>query len=327
MKRYLVTGGTGFIGRSLVRALVERGDFVRSFDDDSRGCTKRLADIADDVEFVLGDIRNPEAVSRALQGIDCCVHLAYINGTAAFYQKPEVILDVAVRGISNVIQGCLEQHVPDLCVASSSEVYQTPPYWPTDEKVSLSVPDPLNPRYSYGGGKIISELMTLNFGKKYFHRAMVFRPHNVYGPHMGHAHVIPQLIEKVDHARSRNPYGMLPVFIQGTGKETRAFIHIEDFTRGLVRLLDRGEHLNIYNIGNPEEVTTRKLTEIIGRSFDRDVQVIAGSKPVGETPRRCPDILKIRKLGFEPTIPLREGIRRVVDAYKLDLMTPQEVEV
>ena len=79
-----------------------------------------------------------------------------------------------------------------LVLASSSEVYQTPPQVPTDESAPLVVPDPLNPRYSYGGGKIISELMAINYGRKYFERVLIFRPHNVYGPDMGFEHVIPQ---------------------------------------------------------------------------------------------------------------------------------------
>ena len=82
--------------------------------------------------------------------------------------------------------------VRSLVLASSSEVYQTPPHVPTDESAPLVVPDPTNPRYSYGGGKIISELMAINYGRKFFDRVLIFRPHNVYGPDMGCEHVIPQ---------------------------------------------------------------------------------------------------------------------------------------
>lgn len=311
MKRYLITGGTGFIGRSLVRALVERGDVVRILDDDSRGSFRLLSDMDKDVQYVNGDIRDFATVEYALTGIDCCVHLAYINGTDAFYTRPHEILDVAVRGISNVIDGCIRNHVPELSVASSSEVYQTPPTFPTDETVPLSVPDVHNPRYSYGGGKIITELMALNFGRKYFDRVTVFRPHNVYGPQMGNAHVIPQLIERI-HVL---PGNRVHLPIQGTGQETRAFVYISDFTDGLLRVLDSGEHLGIYNIGNPEEITIKILARIIGFWMGKQVKIVPGELQKGGTLRRCPDISKLKALGYSPKVSLDDGLHIVVNDY------------
>jgi nucleoside-diphosphate-sugar epimerase len=302
-KRYLVTGGTGFIGRALVQSLIERGDVVRSLDDDSRGSRKWFAETSN-VELITGDIRNPEIVNMAAKGIDCVVHLAFINGTDAFYKKPGVILDVAVRGISNVIDACITNGVPELSLASSSEVYQTAPTVPTDENVPLSIPDPLNPRYSYAGGKIISELMALNFAK-YFQKVTVFRPHNIYGPNMGDAHVIPQLVERV-----RNLDGnLLP--IQGTGNETRSFCYIEDAIHGILAVMDRGTHRGIYNVGTEEEVSIKTLVAKIGQQFGREIDVIPGDLQPGSTLRRCPDIRKLRALGYEPRTTLDEGLEKV----------------
>ena len=92
----------------------------------------------------------------------------------------------------SVLDACRHHGIRELVLASSSEVYQTPPGIPTPENVPLSVPDPLNPRYSYGGGKIICELMAINYGRQGFDRVLIFRPHNVYGPDMGWEHVLPQ---------------------------------------------------------------------------------------------------------------------------------------
>lgn len=308
MKKYLVTGGTGFIGRALVRALVERGDSVRVLDDESRGNCKFLADIAKDVEFITGDVRDSDDVMLAAYKVDCIVHLAYINGTAAFYTKPDVILDVAVRGISNVLNAAIKNGVREFSLASSSEVYQTAPTFPTDENVPLSIPDVLNPRYSYGGGKIISELMAVNFGRKYFQKCTIFRPHNVYGPHMGTAHVIPQLIERIRDLQGNR------LQIQGTGEETRAFVYISDFTNGLLRVLDQGEHLNVYNIGNPEEVTIAELAREIGWLFEREIEIVPGELQPGGTLRRCPDISKLKKLGYRPMVSLLRGLKACVEA-------------
>ena len=147
-------------------------------------------------------------------------HLAFVNGTEFFYSQPELVLDVGVRGMVNVIDACRKNNVGTLVLASSSEVYQTPPKVPTAEDAPLSIPDPLNPRYSYGGGKLISELMAINYGRKFFERVLIFRPHNVYGPDMGWEHVIPQFALRLHRLAQAQKSGALRFEIQGTGEET-----------------------------------------------------------------------------------------------------------
>lgn len=307
MKRYLVTGGTGFIGRSLVRALVERGDKVRILDDDSRGNRKLLSDL--DVEVMIGDIRSPQSVLDATRGIDHVCHLAYINGTGTFYEKPTLILDIALRGILNVVDACIKNDVPELSLASTPEAYQMAPIVPTDETVALTVPDPHNPRYSYGGGKIISELMVLNYGQKFFQKAIVFRPHSIYGPQMGFAHVIPQLTDRVIKAiqENKNAYEVdLP--IQGSGMETRSFCYISDCVDGILTSIDKGDHLGIYHVGTEEEVSINELARQIGVVFDRVVHPVPGELQKGSPTRRCPNISKLRGLGYEPKVKLQDGL-------------------
>jgi nucleoside-diphosphate-sugar epimerase len=313
-KSYLITGGTGFIGSALVRRLVGEGHRVRVLDNQSRGSNRRLEAVAGAFELVEADIRDSAAVHRALRGVDGVFHLAAVNGTEFFYSKPEIVLEVAVKGIVHVIDGCLSRGIGELFLASSSEVYQTPPAVPTDESVPLSVPDPLNPRYSYGGGKIISELLALNYGRRYFERVVVFRPHNVYGPDMGWEHVIPQFALRMKEL-SRSPENPLPFPIQGTGGETRAFVFIEDFIDGLMILRGRGEHLGIYHIGTRDEVRIGTVAELVGEAFGRRVRIVAGELARGGTPRRCPDIAKITTLGYRPKIPLREGISITAEWY------------
>src|SRR6476619_6343833 len=192
MARILVTGGSGFIGSALVKTLVRDGHAVRVLDDNSRGASRRLAEVQSDVEFIGGDIRDAAAVHAAVRGVDEVHHVAFVNGTEFFYSAPELVLEVGVKGMVNVLDACRAANVRRLVLASSSEVYQTPLQVPTDESAPLVVPDPNNARYSYGGGKIISELMAINFGRRHFDRVIIFRPHNVYGPDMGNEHVIPQ---------------------------------------------------------------------------------------------------------------------------------------
>jgi len=325
-KTFLVTGGTGFIGSALVRALVRAGAHVRSLDDDSRGARRRLGDDAAAVDLRVGDIRDPQAVREATKGVDSVLHLAYVNGTEFFYSRPELVLEVAVKGMMNVLDACLAHGVRDLVLASSSEVYQTPPRVPTDEQVPLVVPDVQNPRYSYGGGKIICELLAVNYGRKHFDRVAIFRPHNVYGPDMGFEHVIPQLVSRVvERVAAAGPSGAvdLPVDIpiQGTGQETRAFVYIDDLVDGLLRVIADGKHLDVYHIGNDRETTIAELVHEIGGYFGRELRIQPGPLQPGGTLRRCPDITKVRALGYEPRVSLRDGVattaRWYVDNAKL----------
>jgi nucleoside-diphosphate-sugar epimerase len=314
-KSYLVTGGTGFIGAGLVKALVAAGARVRSLDNNSRGSKEKLGEAASQVELVEGDIREASTVARAAKGVDSICHLAYVNGTEFFYTKPDLILEVAVKGMMNVIDACLEHRVPELVLASSSEVYQTPPKVPTDEAVPLIVPDILNPRYSYGGGKIISELLAINYGRTQIPRVVIFRPHNVYGPNMGWEHVIPQFAVRMREAHHAQSHGIVPFPLQGTGKETRSFIYVDDMVHGVLKVMERGEHIGVYHIGSGIETTIEDLAREIGRCFGREIKIEPGPLQPGSTLRRCPDITKLRSLGFEPRFSLSKGLGETIRWY------------
>ena len=314
-RRFLVTGGTGFIGSALVRALVRRGAHVRCLDNNSRGAVAKLGDVATQVDVVVGDVRDPTVVRLATQGMDTVCHLAYINGTEFFYDRPELILEVAVKGMMNVLDACLAEGVRDLVLASSSEVYQTAPRIPTPEDVPLVVPDVANPRYSYGGGKIISELLAINYGRKYFDRVVIFRPHNVYGPDMGAEHVIPQFALRMRRACAETQ-GTVPFPIQGSGRETRAFIYVDDFTDGLLRVIEHGAHLNVYHIGTSEEVTVAHVAKLVAACFGRDIELVPGTVRPGSAARRSADITKLRALGFRPSTSLETGIATTVAWYR-----------
>jgi len=315
VSRILVTGGSGFIGSALVKALVKAGHRVRVLDDNSRGHPRRLAEVANDIEFTAGDIRDASAVERAAQGMDEVHHLAFVNGTEFFYSQPDLVLDVGVRGMVNVIDSCRKHGIGTLVLASSSEVYQTPSKIPTDESAPLTIPDPLNPRYSYGGGKLISELMAINFGRKHFDRVMIFRPHNVYGPDMGSEHVIPQLAVRLQVAAELQPFGTLKFEIQGTGRETRSFCFIDDLVAGVMVMLGKGEHLGIYHVGTTEEVSIAELAHRIAATCGRKIELLPGKPVPGGTTRRCPDISKLAGLGYKPRVPLSEGLRPTLDWY------------
>ncbi|MCX7313621.1 MAG: SDR family NAD(P)-dependent oxidoreductase [Alphaproteobacteria bacterium] len=315
MARILVTGGSGFIGSALVKALVKAGHAVRVLDDNSRGAPRRLVDVAKDIEFIGGDIRDAATVHGAMSGVDEVHHLAFVNGTEFFYSAPELVLDVGVKGMVNVIDACRAANVRRLVLASSSEVYQTPPQVPTDESAPLVVPDPTNPRYSYGGGKIISELMAINYGRKFFDRVMIFRPHNVYGPDMGFEHVIPQFALRLKRTAAKHKTGRLPFEIQGEGRQTRSFCHVDDLVRGVLVMRDKGEHLGIYHVGTTEEVAIGDVARLIAAHAGHEIELVSRPAPAGGTERRCPDIRKLAGLGYAPQVPLAAGLPPTVDWY------------
>ena len=312
-RRILVTGGTGFIGSALVKALVHCGEAVRVFDDNSRGAARRLREVAHDIELIKGDIRDAAAVDAAMRGIEEVHHLAFVNGTATFYSAPERVLDVGVKGIVNVIDCCRRRGIGHLVLASSSEVYQSPPRVPTDESAPLVIPDPFNPRLSYAAGKIISEMMVINHGRKHFERVLIFRPHNVYGPDMGLDHVIPQFAMQLKQTASAGGAAGFP--IQGSGEETRSFCHVDDLVAGVMVMRERGEHLGIYHIGTAEEVTIADLARRMAAIAGREIVIEPSAVLAGSTPRRCPDISRLRALGYEPRVLLDEGLPPTLKWY------------
>src|SRR5690348_1585908 len=180
MNKVLISGGAGFIGSNLVRLLAEDNYEVRVLDNFSRGKQERLSGVNCDV--VQGDVRDFGTVVAALHGIDTVIHMAYLQGTQTFYANPKQVLDVAMRGMLNILAACERTGTGELLLVSSSEAYQIASVVPTPETIPLVVPDPLNPRYSYGGGKIACELMSLAWAREgILDRLIIARPHNIYG--------------------------------------------------------------------------------------------------------------------------------------------------
>ncbi len=302
--KYLVTGGSGFLGREVVEKLLSSGNEVRILDNNFRGSFDLLSEHTS-LELVEGDIRDTKIVNEVTQGVDSIVHMAFINGTKYFYEKPELVVDVGIRGMLNVSEAAKNNNVKEIILISSSEVYQSPAITPTPENISLVIPDILNPRYSYGGAKIASELILVNYCASYLNSWKIIRPHNIYGPEMGQEHVIPELIGKIRSSAKQ-------VVLQGDGSQTRAFCYISDFGDAFMLALEDKNTNQIYNIGVEHEVSINQLAELLLEISGKNLVLQHSPGNVGETLRRCPDIKKIRDLGFVPKVNLKQGLTRLI---------------
>jgi UDP-glucose 4-epimerase len=113
----------------------------------------------------------------------------------------------------------------------------------------------------------------------------------------------------------QQPLGVVDFPIQGTGEETRSFIYIDDFVRALLLIMEQGDPLGIYHIGTDREVGIAELARMVATACGREIRVVPGQLLAGSTPRRCPDVRKLQRLGFEPAVSLEEGVRRTVEWY------------
>ena len=303
---YLITGGTGFIGSAISKRLLQAGNTVKVYDNNLRGNVEKFRGFSD-FDFIEGDIRDLASLKKASQNIETIIHAAFINGTRRFYETPYEVIDVGIRGAINLVQSIDLNVIKRICLLSSSEVYQSPTLIPTPEEIELVIPDLRNPRYSYGGSKIASELILYYFCKLHNIDLQIIRPHNIYGPDMGNEHVIPELSEKILVAKEKS---QKTIVLQGTGKESRSFCYINDFVNAfqLVLNLPNYSGQEIYNIGNSNEISIENLAKIIADKLSADIDFKYSKGPAGGTSRRCPDISKLEKLGYKPKYNLDKGL-------------------
>lgn len=286
----LITGGNGFIGSALARAMTG----CSILDNNSRHGGSGGS-----------DIRNPRHVFDAFDRArpEVVIHCAAINGTRNFYERPFAVLDTQIRGTLNVIDECERFGVQTLVLFSSSEVYQTPPSYPTPEAVPMVVPELTNPRYSYGGSKIASEQLCW---WSRIPRVVIVRPHNVYGPAMGYDHAIPELIIRAKRATES---------LEVRGDSGRTFCFISDLVNAVRVVLKEAGDRDVFNIGTEREIGLPWLGQHLLGLFGKSLPVLISPAPDGSTERRCPDTSKLRALGWSPQIGLDDGLKQTIDWY------------
>ena len=305
MSKILVTGGAGFIGQNLVSKLSESHDVV-IFDNGFRGSFTKSDNKK--IKFVNGDITKISDWEKIPSEIDSVFHLGAINGTKFFYEIPEKVLDVNIKGMQNLLEFSRKRDIDNILFTSSSEVYGYPKIFPTPETEELSIPDVYNPRFSYSSSKIIGEVLCINFTQKYNLKHTIVRYHNIYGPNMGHEHVMPQFIKKLIKNEEFS--------VEGDGTETRSFCFIDDAIDATLLVNSDDSFKNrIFNVGNDVETSISDLLELLSKISGKAIKPKFKPKDHAGTKRRVPEISKARSLGYNPKITLENGLRITCDWY------------
>jgi len=295
-----VTGGAGFIGSHLVKALVKAGHQVRVLDNLSTGSIENLTDVLDAIELVRGDVRDYGAVEYVVRGVDAVIHLAALIDVAESVERPDLYFDVNVRGTYNVAKA--SKNVSTFVFASSSAVYGEP--------IRVPIPEdhPLMPKSPYAASKVSGEAFVQAFANQYGFRPVILRLFNVYGPKQSRAYagVIIEFIRRVSRGE--------PPVIFGDGEQTRDFIHVSDVVEAIMLSFRNEEARGVFNIGSGEGITINHLASLILKLMGREnlKPIYAQSRP-GDIRNSVADITKAkRKLGFNPKVELKLGIKELI---------------
>ena len=308
-----ITGGSGFLGSNLSNLIASKGHQVKIIDNFYRNSDQY---INKNIEIFNCDIRNENSLIEYSKDADVLIHLAFINGTKYFYEKPELVLDVGVRGMLNSINAIKKNKIKKFILASSSEVYNEPINVPTSENEMIKIPDINNPRFSYSSGKIISESLTINSLNNIEVEKIIFRPHNIFGPKMGEEHVIPEIVKKIYMASNKFKDLKCSIEIQGDGSETRAFCYVSDAINQIFFLIENGKNNNVYNVGISKEISILNLINLISDILKIKDKIINSNIKLGSAKRRCPDISKIKDLGYKLNDNFHDGLISTVLSYK-----------
>ncbi len=320
--RVLVTGAGGFIGSHLCELCLAKGAHVRAFVHyNSRNDWGMLEDLdrrkLREIEVQTGDLRDPEAVRRAVRTCNYVFHLGALIGIPYSYVNPADVVSTNVLGTLHVLQACMDSGVERIVQTSTSEVYGTAQYVPMDEA------HPLHPQSPYAASKVGSDKLAESFFRTYGLPVTVLRPFNTYGPRQSPRAVIPTIITQALHSNKIR---------LGSLEPRRDLTFVTDTARGFVAAaVSAAAKGATVQLGSNREISVRELVETIGKLMGKKL------KPVVEEARRRPKSSEVERLyasnrrakellGWQPRVDIAEGLEKTIKwfstragRYKLDL--------
>jgi dTDP-glucose 4,6-dehydratase len=305
--RVLVTGGAGFIGSHLVKALVNKCAVI-VLDNLCSGSLENLHRVVEGggIKFVRGDVRDKKAVRDAMNGVDAVVHLAALINVEASVKNPFETHDVNVNGTLNVLKEAVRAGVKRFVFASSAAVYGDANPLPLKEEYP---PHPISP---YAASKAAAEGYCLTFNRCYGLETVILRYFNVYGPGQGnsaYSGVITKFL--------RNALKGEPLIVYGDGEQTRDFIYVDDVAKATVLALENENAAGeTFNVSSGKPTTINELVEIVKEFARCDLKVIYKEPRKGDVRHNYGDPAKAEKiLGFKAMIGLRKGLEQLANKF------------
>ena len=315
--RFLITGGSGFIGSHLAESLISRGDEVVIIDNQSTGSIKNLSNVESKVKLIVGDILDKALLEKYVSESDYVVHLAAALGVFNIVNKPLQSLKINIQGTENVLELADKFRKPVL-IASTSEVYGKNDKVPLNEEDDRIIGHPLKSRWSYSEAKAVDESLAYFYYLENKLPIRIVRFFNTVGPRQvgQYGMVVPRFVT----AALRNE----PIQVYGSGDQIRCFCHVSDAIRALLLVIDSNKAIGqVFNVGNNQQISIMdladKVIEITGSKSEIKKIPYSEAYPVGfeDMQRRVPDISKIKKvLGWSPEIGLEQIIRDIADFHR-----------
>ena len=308
MSSFLVTGGAGFIGSHIATKLVERGDQVRVLDNLSTGHRDNLAHIADDIDFMEGDLRDFSAVQQAMRGIEIVFHQAALASVPRSVAAPLDSHAACTTGTLHVLEAARSANVRRVVYAGSSSVYGDQAVSPKSESL---LPAPLSP---YAAAKLSGENYCQAFSHTYGLETVTIRYFNVFGPRQDpngeYAAVIPLFVTAMIA-------GEQPT-IFGDGRQSRDFTYVENVVAGnLAAATAAGASGRVFNVACGEQTNLLELVAAINRVLDTEIQPLFADPRPGDVYESCADITAAREvLGYMPAVAFDDGLRRSIEYYR-----------
>ena len=306
---YLVTGGAGFVGSHIAAALAGAGARVRVLDDLSTGHAENLEEVGGDVEFVRGGLTEPDALERALRGVEVVFHEAAIPSVPRSVDNPEETHRACVEGTFALLVAARRAGVRRVVYAASSSAYGDQPTMPKSEEMR---PEPLSP---YAAAKLVGEYYCQVWSRVYGFETVALRYFNVFGPRQDPSSQYSGVISRFISALAS---GGRPV-IYGDGEQSRDFTYVSNVVDGNLRAAESPQAVGrVINVATGRQTTLNELLDALKKLTGRtDVEAEYREPRVGDVRHSLADIARAREwLGYEPQVGLEEGLRKTLDWWK-----------